>query len=77
MITLTFLFIQLTKSLLYCINQSEIYTELSRKEMIKIMLAYVRKMNFTKEQLAGVSSAMTGTTAKRLIEWGMIYEFAL
>lgn len=59
------------------INQSEIYTELSRKEMIKIMLAYVRKMNFTKEQLAGVSSAMTGTTAKRLIEWGMIYEFAL
>ena len=31
---------------------------------------------FTKGQLSDVSSALTGATAKKMIEWGIIYEFA-
>ena len=58
------------------VSQAEKYTELSIEETRDVLGAYVRRMCFTKEQLAEVSPVITGATAKRLIEWGMIYEFA-
>ena len=58
------------------VSQAEKYTELSIEETRDVLSAYVRRMCFTREQLEGVSSVLTGATAKRLIEWGMIYEFA-
>ena len=62
--------------LLDSIGQAEKYTELSIHETIDILISYVRKKCFTKDQLSEVIPALTGTTAKKLIEWGMIYEFA-
>lgn len=62
--------------LLDTIGQAEKYTELTIEETIETLISYMRKKNFTKEQLSGVSSVLTGATAKKLIEWGMIYEFA-
>lgn len=62
--------------LLDSIGQAEKYTELSMEETIDTMLSYVKQKGFTKEQLSEVSSSLTGTTAKKLIEWGMIYVFA-
>lgn len=61
--------------LLDCIVQAEKYTELSLKETVDTMLSYVRQKCFTKEQLSEVSYAINGATAKKLIEWGIIYEF--
>lgn len=58
------------------IGQTEKYTELPMEETIDTMLSYVKQKHFTKEQLSEVSSVITGATAKKLIEWGMIYEFA-
>ena len=57
------------------VGQTEKYTDFSMKETIEIMSAYVKRKCFTREQLAGVSSVITCTTAKKLIEWGLIYEF--
>jgi len=57
------------------IGQAEKYTELPMEETIEIISAYVKRKGFTREQLAGVSSVITGATAKKLIEWGMIYKF--
>ncbi len=62
--------------LLDSISQAEKYTELSMKETIDVLVAYIRKKRFSKEQLNEVSQTLTGSTAKKLIEWGMIYEFA-
>lgn len=62
--------------LLDSVGQAEKYTELTMKETVEILSAYIRKKKFTKKQLSDVSSALTGATAKKLIEWGMIYEFA-
>lgn len=58
-----------------CIGQVEKYTELSMEETIEIMSIYVKEKGFTREQLDGVASGMTGTVAKKLIEWGLVYEF--
>lgn len=58
------------------IGQAEKYTELPMEETIDTMLSYVKQKGFTKEQLYEVSSSLTGATAKKLIQWGMIYEFA-
>lgn len=57
------------------VGQVEKYTELPMEETINRLLAYVKQMNFKKEQLSEVTEALTGTTAKKMIEWGMIYEF--
>ena len=62
--------------LLDAIGQAERYTELTIEETIDILFTYIRKKKFTKGQLSDVSSALTGATAKKMIEWGMIYEFA-
>ena len=58
------------------VGQAEKYSELPMEDTIATMLSYVKKKCFTKEQLSEVSSGLTGATAKKLIEWGMIYEFA-
>lgn len=58
-----------------CVSQAEKYTELSMEEALEILSAYVKGKDFTRKQLAGVASAITGATAKKLIEWGLIYEF--
>ena len=62
--------------LLDTIGQAEKYTELTIEETIETLISYMRKKRFTKEQLSEVSSLLTGATAKKLIEWGMVYEFA-
>lgn len=62
--------------LLDTVGQAEKYTELTIEETIETFISYMRKKRFTKEQLSEVSSVLTGATAKKLIEWGMIYEFA-
>ena len=62
--------------LLDSIGQAEKYTELPIEETIDTMVSYVKQKRFTKEQLSEVSSVLTGATAKKLIEWGMIYAFA-
>ncbi len=62
--------------LLDSIGQAEMYTELPMQETIDTLVGYVRKKRFTKEQLSEVASVITGATAKKMIEWGMIYEFA-
>lgn len=61
--------------LLDSIGQAERYTELPMKETIETLISYMRKKRFTKEQLSEVSSVLTGATAKKMIEWGVIYEF--
>ena len=58
------------------ISQAEKYSELTEQEMIERLRAYLRKCKLTQKQLSDVSSVLTGTTAKKLIEWGMIYAFA-
>lgn len=58
-----------------CVGQAEKCTELSMEETIEIMSAYVKRQGFAREQLDGVSSGMTGAIAKKLIEWGLVYEF--
>lgn len=62
--------------LLDAIGQAEKYTELTIKETIEKLIVYMRKKRFTQKQLSEVSYILTGATAKKLIEWGMIYEFA-
>ena len=61
--------------LLDSIGQIEKYTEQTKKETIATFISYIQKKKFTKKQLTEVSSALTGATAKKMIEWGMIYEF--
>lgn len=62
--------------LLDSVCQAEKYTELTTQETIDRLIEYMRKKHFTKQQLSEVTSALTEATAKKLIEWGMIYEFA-
>lgn len=59
------------------IGQVEKYSELTIEETIEIIRSYIKYKRFTKAQLSEVSSRLTGATAKKLIEWGMIYEFIL
>lgn len=62
--------------LLDSVGQVEKYTELSMKETINTIISYMKRKKFTKEQLAMVAPFLTGDIAKKMIEWGMIYEFA-
>lgn len=61
--------------LLDIVGQAEKYTELTIEETIGTLISYMRNKRFTKEQLSEVSPVLTGATAKKLIEWGMIYTF--
>ena len=58
------------------VGQAEKYTELTLDETVDRLIAYTKKKQFTKNQLSEVIPALTEATAKKLIEWGMIYEFA-
>lgn len=58
------------------VSQAEKYSELNKIEMVNRLTTYLRKCQFTQKQLSEVAGALTGNTAKKLIEWGMIYEFA-
>ena len=58
------------------VGQAEKYTELTLDETVNRLIAYTKKKQFTKNQLSKVIPALTEATAKKLIEWGMIYEFA-
>ena len=51
--------------LLDAIGQAEKYTELTIEETVDILITYIRKKKFTREQLSDVSSALTGATAKK------------
>lgn len=62
--------------LLDSVGQAERYTELTIKETIDKLILYIRKKQFTKGQLSEVTSALTEATAKKMVEWGIIYEFA-
>lgn len=62
--------------LLDSVGQVEKYTELSMKETINTIISYMKRKKITKEQLAMVAPFLTGGIAKKMIEWGMIYEFA-
>lgn len=57
------------------IGQAEKYAELTKEETKETLLSYMRKKCFTREQLSEVSAVLTGATAKKMIEWGMVYEF--
>ncbi len=61
--------------LLDTISQAEKYTELTMEDTIETLNSYIRKNGFSKEDLSSVSGALTGATAKKMIEWGTIYEF--
>ncbi len=58
------------------VSTAEKYAELPIAETVSILKQYTRKSGFTKKQLADVMPSVTARTAKKLIEWGIIYEFA-
>lgn len=57
------------------VAQIEKYSEYSEAETKSLLRNYARKQNYTQALLSSVFPAVTGTTAKKLIEWGIIYEF--
>lgn len=57
------------------ISQADQYSELDQSEMVNRLKAYARQCQFTQKQLSEVNTALTGNTAKKLIKWGIIYEF--
>lgn len=57
------------------VSTAEKYAELPQQEMTVLLKQYMRKNSFTQKQLAGVLPSVTAQTAKKLIEWGLIYEF--
>lgn len=57
------------------ITQAEKYSEFSGAETRSILRNYAQKQNYSRTLLSSVFPAVTGTTAKKLIEWGLIYEF--
>lgn len=57
------------------VSQADKYSELAETEMIERLQAYLSKCNLTQKQLSKVSPTLTGATAKKLIEWEMIYAF--
>lgn len=57
------------------VSQAEKYSELSQEETIQILKNYIHKNGFTREELSTAITAITGMTAKKLIEWRIIYAF--
>jgi hypothetical protein len=58
------------------ISQIENYAESSDIEIQDTLRKYLKEKNFSRSGLRSVASVITGTTAKRLIEGGLIYDFA-
>ena len=61
---------------LNAISQAEKYSELTDEETGRVLRKYARQQNYSRELLSLALPALTGNTAKKLIEWGIIYEFA-
>ena len=57
------------------VSQAEKYSELSDAETGALLKNYARQQKYSKELLSSVLSGITGAAAKKLIEWGIIYEF--
>lgn len=57
------------------VSTAEKYAELPQQEMTALLKQYLRKNSFTQKQLAEALPSVTAQTAKKLIEWGLIYEF--
>ena len=61
--------------LLDIVSQAKLYSEDSEQKTGEILKRYVRNQRYTRESLMNSLPAITGTTAKNLIKWGIIYEF--
>lgn len=61
--------------LIDAVGQMERYAELPLDDSMALLKKYTREKGFTQAQLSEVIPAITGTTAKKLIEGGLIYEF--
>lgn len=61
--------------LLDMISSVEKYSELPEEETYGVLKKYIKDNKFSKKQLIDASSSLTGNTSKRLIEWGIVYEF--
>ena len=61
--------------LLDIVSQANLYSEYPEQKMREILKRYVRNQRYTRESLMNSLPAITGTTAKNLIKWGIIYEF--
>ena len=57
------------------VSQAEKYSELSDSDTGILLKNYAKQQNYSKELLSSVLSGITGSAAKKLIEWGIIYEF--
>ena len=57
------------------VSQAENYSELSDSDTGILLKNYAKQRNYSKELLSSVLSGITGSAAKKLIEWGIIYEF--
>ena len=57
------------------VSQAEKYSELSDSDTGILLKNYAKQKNYSKELLSSVLSGITGSAAKKLIEWGIIYEF--
>ena len=57
------------------VSQGEKYSELSDPETGIFLKNYAKQQNYSRELLSSVLPGITGPTAKKLIEWGIIYEF--
>ena len=61
--------------LLDIVSQANLYSEYPEQKTGEILKRYVRNQSYTRESLMNSQPAITGTTAKNLIKWGIIYEF--
>lgn len=57
------------------VSEAERYSELSKPETGVLLKDYAQKQKYSKELLSSILPAVTGATAKKLIEWSIIYEF--
>lgn len=57
------------------VSQAEKYSEYPKPELAAILGNYAKKQQYSRNLLSDVLPAITGTTAKKMIEWGIIYEF--
>ena len=57
------------------VSQAEKYSELSDTETGALLKNYAKQQNYSKNLLFDVLPGITGSAAKKLIEWGIVYEF--
>jgi len=57
------------------IGQMNRYAELEKEDALTLYKNYIREKGFSQTQLTEIMPAITGNTAKKLIEGGLIYEF--